>query len=230
MKWLAIIFGIVIFAALFTNAAATNPNLTIVGEGTVTVPADTATISVSVESINDNTTMAQSEVQEKMNNAIDALKSAGVKDEEILPGQSSGITSIQSSSKVCRPVNNTTVCENRTEQASSLQRSTVIRLKTTEEAKIINVLNAAKSAGANAYVAGYGLDDTNKAVTEARQKAVVNARENAEGIAQAAGARLGKLLDISDYAYPVIFGDLSLGQKGMVDVTSYVVVTYEIVA
>jgi len=196
----------------------------------VTVPADTATISVSVESINDNTTMAQSEVQEKMNNAIDALKSAGVKDEEILPGQSSGIESFQFSGKVCRPVNNTTVCENRTEQASSLHRSTVIRLKTTEESKINNVLNAAKSAGADAYVAGYGLDDTKKAVTEARQKAVANARENAEGIAKAVGARLGKVLDISDYAYPVIFGDPSLGQKGMVDVTSYVVVTYEIVA
>jgi uncharacterized protein len=230
MKWLAIIFGIAIFAALFTNAVATNPNLTIVGEGTVTVPADTATISVSVESSNDDTNMAQADVQEKMNNAIDALKTAGVKDEEILPGQSSGVTSIQSSSKVCRQVNNTTVCDNRTEQVSSMERSTVIRLKTTDESKINSVLNAAKSAGANAYVTGYGLDDTDKAVTEARKKAVANARENAEGMAKSAGASLGKVLDISEYAYPVIFGDPSLGQTGMVDVTCYVVVTYEIAA
>lgn len=230
MKWLAIISSIVIFVALITNAFATNPNLTMIGEGTVTVPADTASISISVESNNDNMTMAQVDVQEKMNNAIDALKAAGVKDEDILPGQSSGVTSIQSSSKVCRPVNNTTVCENRTEKASSLERSTVIRLKTSDESKINSVLNAAKSAGANAYVAGYGLDDTSKAVTDARQKAIANAKENAEGIAKAAGARLGKVLDISEYAYPVIFGDPSLGQTGMVDVTSYVVVTYEIVS
>ena len=74
MKWLALILSIVIFAALFANAFATNPNLTMIGEGTVTVPADTATISISVESSNDNTTMAQVDVQEKMNNAIDALK------------------------------------------------------------------------------------------------------------------------------------------------------------
>ena len=151
--------------------------------------------------------------KKKMNNAIDALKSAGVKDEEILPGQSSGVTSIQSRSKVCRSVNNTTVCENITNQASSLERSTVVRLKTTEEAKINSVLNAAKSAGANAYVAGYGLDDTNKAMTEARQKAVANAKENAEGIAISAGVSLGKVLEISEYAYPVIFGGIPLQAK-----------------
>ncbi|MDD1748428.1 MAG: SIMPL domain-containing protein, partial [Methanothrix sp.] len=82
MKWLVIIFGIMIGATL---AAAANP-LTAMGEGTVTVPADTATISVSVESDNKNMTEAQAAVQEKMGQVIDALKRAGVKDEEILPG------------------------------------------------------------------------------------------------------------------------------------------------
>ncbi len=225
MKRLAILLGIVIFAALSAQAEGDNPNLTTLGEGTVTVPADTVAISVSVQSNNENTSLAQSEVQEKMNQAIDALKAAGVKDEEILPGQASGVTDIQSSSRTCKVVNNTTVCENTTQRVSSLEKTTIVRLKTRDESKINSVVNAAKSAGASADVEGYGLGDTGAASSQARQKAVDNAKENAEGMATAAGGRLGNLVDISDYALPYVS---SSDQPGMVDVTSYVVVTYEI--
>ncbi|MCX6676667.1 MAG: SIMPL domain-containing protein [Methanothrix sp.] len=230
MKWLVIIFGIMITASLPVTAVGINPTLTIVGEGTVTVPADTATISVSVESGMENMTAAQASVQEKMERAIVALKAAGVKDEEILPGQSSGVTSFQSTSKVCKRVNNSTVCENNTAQASSLERSTVIRLKSTDESRINRVLDAARSAGAQAHVEGYGLSDAGKAAAQARQKAVANARENAAGMAAAEGVRLGAVLDISDYGYPVALNNYygSSEQLGMVDVTSYVIVTYEL--
>ncbi|HUS76227.1 MAG TPA: SIMPL domain-containing protein [Methanothrix sp.] len=229
MKWLVIIFSVMITAILPAVALGTNPTLTIVGEGTVTVPADTATISVSVESGIENMTEAQASVQEKMDLVIDALKTAGVKDEEILPGQSSGVSSFQSTSKVCKRVNNSTVCENNTQQASSLERSTVIRLRSTDESRINQVLDVARSAGAQAYVAGYGLSDASKAAAEARQKAVANAKENAAGMAAAEGVRLGKVVDISDYGYPVALTDYysSLAPLGMVDVTSYVIVTYE---
>jgi len=88
-------------------------------------------------------------------------------------------------------------------------------------------LNAARSAGATAEVSGYSLNDANESVADARKKAVENAKDNAQGMASAAGARLGKVLDISEYAYPNIS---AADQPGMVDVTSYVVVTYEILA
>jgi uncharacterized protein YggE len=227
MKWLVLIFGIMITAAL--PAVGTNPTLTIVGEGTVTVPADTAIVSVSVESNINNMTAAQAAVQEKMGRVIDALKAAGVNDEEILPGQSSGVTSFQSTSKVCKKVNNSTVCENNTAQASSLERSLIVRLKSTDSSRINQVLEAARSAGAQADVAGYGLSNAGKAAAEARQRAVANAKENAAGLAAAEGVRLGKVLDISDYGYPLALNDYygSSTQLGMVDVTSYVIVTYE---
>jgi len=230
MKWLVMILGIMITALHPAMAMGTNPTLTIVGEGTVSVPADTATVSVSVESGMVNMTAAQASVQEKMVRAIDALKAAGVKDEEILPGQSSGVTSFSSTSKVCKKVNNSTVCENNTEQASSVERSTIIRLKSIDESRINRVLDAARSAGAEAHVAGYGLSDAGKAATQARQKAVANAKENAAGLAAAEGVRLGKVLDISDYGYPLDLNDYigSSTQPGMVDVTSYVIVTYEL--
>lgn len=229
MKWLAIIFGIMITASLPAMAVGMNPTLTIVGEGTVTVPADTATISVSVESSIENMTAAQMAAQEKMGQVINALKAAGVKDEEILPGQASGQSSYQSTSRVCKRVNNSTVCENNTDQASSLERSTVIRLNSTDEVQINRVLDAARSAGAQAYLAGYGLTNATAAASEARRKAVANAKENAAAMAAAEGLHLGKVLDISDYGYPAAFTDYSGSstQPGMVDVTSYVIVTYE---
>lgn len=227
MKWLVIMFSIMITAAL--PAAGTNPTLTIVGEGTVTVPADTATVSVSVESNINNMTQAQAAVQEKMGRVIDALKAAGVKDEEIMPGQARGVSSFQSTSKVCKKVNNSTVCENNTAQASSLERSLIVRLKSTDQPRIDRVLEAARSAGAQADVAGYGLSDAGPAAAEARQKAVANAKENAAGMAAMEGMRLGKVLDISDYGYPLALNDYysSSAQPGMVDVTSYVIVTFE---
>jgi uncharacterized protein YggE len=92
------------------------------------------------------------------------------------------------------------------------------------------VLDAARSAGAQAKVAGYGLSDSSKAATQARQKAVANAKENAAAMAAAEGMRLGAVVDISDYGYPMALNDYYSGsaQLSMVDVTSYVLVTYEI--
>jgi hypothetical protein len=210
-------------------AGVENPTLSMWGEGKVTFPADMAIISVSVQSGNENMTAAQADVQKKMDRVTDALKEAGIKDDEIMPGQSSGVSSFQSTSRVCRKVNNSTVCENDTFQASSLERSAVIRLKSTDESMINRVLEAAKSAGAKAYLAGYGLSDASEAMAQARQKAVANARENAAAMAAEEGLRLGKVVDISDYSYPVGLTDYfgSFSQAGMVDVTSYVVVTYE---
>ena len=221
-----------ITALLPTMAVGTNPTLTIVGEGTVSVPADMATLSVSVESGNEDMTAAQAAVLEKMGQVINAIKAAGVKDDEILSGQSSGVSNFQSTSRVCKRVNNSTVCENNTQQVSSLERSTIIRLKSADEVRINRVLNAARSAGAQAGVEGYGLSDASKAKAQARQKAVANAKENAAGMAAAEGVRLGKVLDISDisdYGYPLDLSDFygSFAQPGMVDVTSHVIVTYE---
>lgn len=67
-------------------------------------------------------------------------------------------------------VNNTTVCENTTESSVSLQRSAMVRLRSADEPRINRALDAARSAGANAYVVGYGLKDASGALAEARKK------------------------------------------------------------
>jgi uncharacterized protein len=228
VKRLAIWLGIMILAALSSFAAGQgNPTLTVMGEGTLTAPADTVTIIATVESDNENLTLAEESAQEMQNKTIEALKEAGLKQSEITPSQGSGISSFSSSSRVCKTVNNTTTCDYQSVDSKKVSKSLLIRLETLDENSINAALNAARSAGATAEVSGYSLNDANQSVADARKKAVENAKENAQGMASAAGARLGKVLDISEYAYPNIS---AADQPGMVDVTSYVVVTYEILA
>ena len=228
MKRLAICLGIMILAALASCAAGQgNPALTVMGEGTVTAPADVVTVIATVESDNENLTLSEEGAQEMQDNLIEALKEAGLKQSEMTPSQGSGISSFSSSSKVCQTVNNNTTCDYQSVNSKKVSKSLLIRLETTDKKRIDLALNAARSAGATAEVSGYSLNDANESVADARKKAVENAKDNAQGMASAAGARLGKVLDISEYAYPNIS---AADQPGMVDVTSYVVVTYEILA
>lgn len=232
MKRLAILLSFIILAALSASTAQDdNPTLSVMGEGTVTVPADTVTISVTVESHNENSTLAQAENQEMLNRTKEALMAAGVKPEEIMSGKSSGLTSFQSSSRVCHTVNNTTICDVGSSNLMTLSSALTIRLKTTDESRINQVLGAARSSGASPDVIGYSLSDSSSAVADARRKAVEDARSNAQGMANAAGVRLGNVLEINEYVYPgiaMVQPFESSSRSGMVDVTTYVMVTYEI--
>ena len=104
-----ILCGIIVLA--ISVCAAQSPMVSANGEGTVTVPADIAIITVSAESNNQNVTLAAADAQNKLNEAEDAVVAAGVNKQQILSGQASGTSSFQSSSKVCRIVNNTTICD-----------------------------------------------------------------------------------------------------------------------
>ena len=233
MKRLAILLGLALLTVLVVSAAGQRTQgVHAFGEGTATVPADIVIISVGVQSNNTNASQAAAENALLLNKTIDALTRAGVQKDEIMPGQSSGISSSHFESNICRLVNNTTVCENTSNALSLLTSSILIRLKTTDQDKVNRVLEAAKSQGATASIMGYSISDKSQAVAEARKKAIDNARSNAEDQASAAGVKLGKAIDISDYGYPDIsfnepFGS-SATSRGTVSVTSYVAVTYEI--
>ncbi len=232
MSRLAILLSFIVLAALSASTAQDdNPTLSVVGEGTVTVPADTVMISVAAESHNENSTLAEAENQEMLDRTKDALMAVGVTPEEIMSGKSSGLMSFQSSSRVCRTVNNTTICDVGSSDITTLSSALTIRLKTADKARINQVLEAARSSGASPDVIGYSLSNASSAVADARKKAVEDARSNAQGMANAAGMRLGNVVEINEYAYPgiaMVQPFESSGGSGMVEVTTYVMVTYEI--
>ena len=233
MKRLAILLGLALLTVYVVSAAGQGTQgIRVFGEGTATVPADTVIISVAVQSNNTNASQAAAENTLLLNKTIDALTGAGVQKDEIMPGQSSGISSSHFVSNVCRRINNTTVCENTSNALSLLTSSILIRLKTTDQDRVNSVLETAKSQGAMASITGYSISDKSQAIADARKKAIDNARSNAEDMASAAGVKLGKAIDIKDYGYPNIsfnepFGSPSTS-PGTVSVTSYVAVTYEI--
>jgi hypothetical protein len=81
---------------------------------------------------------------------------------------------------------------------------TIIKLKSSDEKRTQKVIDAARSAGADAAIIGYALSDSEKAVDEARKKALEDARARAEGYASAYGLSLGKTMEIEEPAYPDI--------------------------
>jgi uncharacterized protein YggE len=182
-------------------------------------------ITVTAESSNQNITQAEAEVEAELSRALDALKGAGVKQEEIFPGHSSSFMSGQSASSVCRTINNNTTCEKVSSNATNLvSRSVLLQLAATDEARINEVLTAARSSGARANVSGYGLSDPSAAEGQAFRMAVQNARAKAE----ASGAKLGKELSIYEYPLPSIRESTSPTGQRVVEVTTYVEVSYEI--
>lgn len=226
MKSIAIILAIIVSVSIPACLAEDGyPTIQVVGEGTVTVPADVATIAVTVESSFENVTLAEAEAERMLNGTMQALRNAGVEDTDISTSSGSGVSSFQSSSKVCRTVDNNTTCDYETQASQSVTKSLLIHLQTADQARIDSVVNAARSAGASADVAGYGLSDEQAAVADAHKAAVADARRNAEDIAVAAGGRLGNVVDISQYGPHYTAPS---DQPRMVDVTSVVWATYEI--
>ena len=229
MKRIILLLLVIMQTAFFVCAEEIGyPTLTVVGEGTVTVPADLAYINVGVNSNILNDTSSMAEIDQKLNQTIEALIAAGIDSKTILSEGTNNIPSGQSYSKICETVNNNTTCET--------SKSVTIQLQTTDQNKIDKLLKAAKNSGAVVTIAGYGLSDPSKAVSDAKNKAVENARDEAQGRASAAGVKLGKVIGISDipeYAYLDVimskpFG-LDSNQPGTVDVTSHAIVTYEII-
>jgi len=228
MKSLALIAAIILAGCLAIQAAGMD--LTVEGVGTVSVPADTTTIIISASSGSGNMSQDQETVRQTMDRALEALKAAGINDVEITRDDSAALSSASSRREICQTINNKTVCDNSSIEATALTLSAMVKLNSTEKGRIDQLLDAAESAGARAYVAGYGLFNSTAAKSRARDKAVANARADAEQMAAAEGLRLGQVLNISDYEYPEDFygGVLESSGKDMVDVTSYVIVTYEL--
>jgi len=65
----------------------------------VTVPADMVTIAATVESSNENSTLAEAQAQNMLNETIQALKNAGVEEKDISASSGSGVSSFQSTAR-----------------------------------------------------------------------------------------------------------------------------------
>ncbi len=242
MKWIKAFMMGLAFLLLTTAGVVAYPGpydyygntttVTVEGEGRVSVPPDMVTIAVGVYSSNANATAASVQTQARMDKVISALQADGVSMADFL-GRSSGVST--SGGGFVQLCNNTTCVSKNFTTTNVVQDQILIRLNTTDASAVRRIHDVAVAAGANeTTVTGYGLRDTKAAVEMARQRAVDNARSNAEMLASAAGVRVGKVLNV--YEYPGGYMDqgwmspaIGPSMPGQIDVTSDVVVTYEII-
>ena len=194
-----IILSILAAALLLSSCTIHQDNyskrtVSVSGTGSVTVEADTATIILSVITKGKDVSETSAENANKMTAVQDAIKAKGIQ-------------------KDCISTQNYSVYqESHYDNKSGKQVYDDYRV--TNQIKILvkkidmagEIIDLALKSGANQLSSlSYGVTDTEIAKKQARSLAIAQAQESANLLAGASGAKLGKVLSISehaDYAYP----------------------------
>lgn len=161
--------------------------ITVVGEGSVKVKPDIAQTTVGVEVVGPTAQQASEAVSATMDKVLSALKEQGIAENDI---QTSGynIWVERPSSPEGRPTDE--VIYHVSNQASITVRDLT---------KIGSVLDAAIAVGANnIYGVTFDLSDKSSIESQARAKALDNARGKAEEFARLTGTVLGPVIAVSE--------------------------------
>ena len=234
----ALLLGlIVLLASASTSFAADDgcdeiSKLTVSGTGEATADADIVTIVLGVETRDESAAAAVAENGRMMADAIEALKAAGVPEDEIKTSRFSIYPTRdwidgRLSDKVIFEVNN----------------QVTFTLDLADEMDIGVLIDGAVGAGANTVESvTFALRDPKPVQEEALVVAVVDAMGKAGVISQAAGVVLGRVLSISEGGYSPVpmaesralfaadAGAMTPIVPGDVKVTATVTITYEIMS
>jgi uncharacterized protein YggE len=207
--------------------------LMVSGTGTASDKPDIVTVVLGVETSDQSAAKAVEENAQLMNTAIEALKTEGVKEEDIrtsrfdiypvrdwIDGDRSEVVEFDVTNQVSFTMNLTG--------------------QIGEEVDLGQLLDAAIKAGANTVDSvTFGFDDPVPVQEAALEEAVANAMDKAEVIAEAAGVKLGRILEITESEYSplpqesrVYLAEAPAAATpivpGEVEITASVYVTYEI--
>lgn len=214
-----------------TPVAGQGPaTVSVSGQGRVLVTPDTASVIVGVDIIGETLANAQSEATTQMTAIIDALKAAGVAEDDI---QTSNY-----SVNILRNYDERGAPGPVTGYQVSHQVSVTVR----DVDQLGSLLDTVVSQGANAiYGISFFVEDPTEAAQEARRMAVENARAKAQELADAAGLELGRVVSITEgYAPPPMPYGYGKGaamesaaaapiQPGSTEVAVEVTMTFELV-
>lgn len=214
------------------------------GEGKAVSAPDIAKFSFSVLTQGGkNIAELQKENAEKMNDAIEFLKSSGVENKDIatqnynLEPRYQYFTCPQSkTSKPCPPAEIV---------GYSISQTVVVKVRNFD--MISEILSGVVESGANSVSQlSFAIDDPVALKNQAREEAIAKAMEQAESVANAAGFKIGRLISINEGAISPIFrtkigfaesADYGIGgmealspsiEPGSQEVTVNMTLTYEI--
>ena len=163
------------------------------GHGEVSIPPDTASITIGVDVIKPTLDEAQTEANAQATAVIDALKEAGIADEDIQTAYYS-VNILRDYSENADPT-----------VITGFEIINQLQVTVHDTDALGELLDAAVEAGANSiYGVTFYVEDQTAAASEARAEAVADARTKAEELASAAGMSLGPVINISEGApfYP----------------------------
>ncbi|WP_455476466.1 SIMPL domain-containing protein [Bartonella sp. B17] len=190
-----------VFALLITSFSAhaeeeiiKNPSITVAATGESHAAPDIAIINLAIVTQNKTAQKALAANNKSMNSVIKAFKSSGIQANDL---QTSGLSIYQSSSnKHDEKKDNETLYQ--------VSNSLTVRIRDLPNAG--KIFDQAMALGVNS-VSGITFINSNTKpfYQEARKKAITEAIEKAETIAQAADLKLGKILKITEsnnYTHP----------------------------
>ncbi len=233
-----LLYGIFYIGALSRNsiksyqfigkAPQSERSISINGYGKITGRNDIAVTTIGFSNTDKEVGVAQAANKKVMDQVMMDLQKIGIEDKDL-----------QSNYMIYPEYNYT---QDKGTELKGYKVTNSITVKVRDLTKVNNVLNLAGKYGANEVSGlGFTIDDPENLKKEARDKALVDAKEKAEVLAQKLGLKLGGVMYYSEYEasndsyYPRAMGaegggyapEVTVG--GSKDVVMNVNVTYEIV-
>ena len=182
------LFGLAIAVAALAplSAQAAERLITVSGEATVAVAPDMAVIRIGVTSQGKTAHEASNTNAKQMTKVLAAIKGTGVADSDV-----------QTSRLSLQPQYDPN--KSGTARLLGFQVTNQVTIKIRDTGKMPVILDTAISAGAN-EMSGieFVVSEQSKLLDQARDDAIADARRKAELYAKAAGAKLGKVMAISE--------------------------------
>ena len=181
-------------APLAANAAEPTPRrIVVVGEGEATVKPDLALLSLAVMREAPSASDALSLDSKAMTEVIAALKASGIADRDL---QTSGVQINPHYEYINQPDGSQTA------KLIGYQVTNTITVRLRDLSKTGEIIDKSVSLGVNQGGSiTFTNDDPKATLTEARKKAVADAIDKAKTLTEAAGVKLGQVVEISDLSY-----------------------------
>ena len=222
--WLIKFFDISYPISLTTRTVS--GELAVVGEGKVDVVPDTASVQAGITAEGKTVQEVEGKINEINNKIVSALERLGIDKKDI-----------KTSNYSINPSYDFTPNGRNNISGYTGNASLVITVRKQE--LVSQVITAATEAGANqVYNSGFTVDDPSKYREEARNKAIQNAKDQAQKLSKELGIKLGKVVNIvestpgPDRIVPLLRSEAGLGgapdlQPGSQTITSIVTLYFE---
>lgn len=152
------------------------------GEGKVSVSPDLATITLGLETNGKDVSEITKESTASMNKIIEELKALGLESADIQTTQYSVNPRYDYTDK------------GRVDDGYQIEQNIEVKIRDFD--KIANVITIATENGANVINnLQFSIEDEQKAKNDAREKAIAQAKQKAQEIAQETGIKLGKIIN-----------------------------------